>query len=321
MNLIKCYFTQSAWYKGAKKDSTPVGILWHDTAVTNDKGEHVGQVYLRRYCTPSADDPNKEELLKVIGKPMSDRHWNNANAETGVNAFIGKLADDTIGTVQTSDFTTQSWGCGKASKGSLNGYYYDSNGTKIRASEHWVQFEICDDGYKSKEYFDDVYKEACEFTALVCEECGIDPMGTHKFNGVDIPNITCHGEAHKLGFASDHPDVKEWFDKFGKTMDDVRRDVKDIIDSHIEDVEEPVVVVEHTYEDSHNVEETPTVVVEQPKEDVEAKEDVEEPATVEEDKVDDDIDPYVSVEEKRRQWWYKLIDCVVQLFKHIASKE
>lgn len=40
-----------------------------------------------------------------------------------------------------------------------------------------------------------------------------------------VPNILCHQDAHKLGLASNHGDVYNWFNKFGKTIDNVRQDV------------------------------------------------------------------------------------------------
>jgi hypothetical protein len=53
----------------------------------------------------------------------------------------------------------------------------------------------------------------------------LNPLGTFVYNGVTVPVITNHDEAHKLGFGNDHSDTNEWMSKFGKTMDDVRRDV------------------------------------------------------------------------------------------------
>lgn len=109
------------------------------------------------------------------------------------------------------------WGCGSGSKGSCN------NG--------WIQFEICEDGLSDKNYFNAVYKEACELTAYLCLTYKIDPKGTTTVNGVKIPNILCHADSHKLGFGSGHADVLHWFKKHGKTMNDVRNDVAKLIDN------------------------------------------------------------------------------------------
>lgn len=88
-----------------------------------------------------------------------------------------------------------------------------------------IQFEICDDGYKSKEYFEAVYKEACEITAYLCALYGLDPLGTFSYNGVEVPVITSHAESYKLKLGNNHGDPLKWLKKFGKTMDDARRDV------------------------------------------------------------------------------------------------
>lgn len=53
----------------------------------------------------------------------------------------------------------------------------------------------------------------------------LDPHGTVMYNGVEVPVILCHYDSHKLGLGSNHGDVYHWFNKYGKTMDDVRDDV------------------------------------------------------------------------------------------------
>ena len=111
------------------------------------------------------------------------------------------------------------WGCASGQKGSCN------NG--------WIQFEICEDGLKDKTYFEAVYKEACELTAYLCDMFNIDPKGTVSMNGVKVPTILCHADAYNLGLGSNHGDVLHWFPKFGKDMDDVRADVKKIMESII----------------------------------------------------------------------------------------
>jgi peptidoglycan hydrolase-like protein with peptidoglycan-binding domain len=105
----------------------------------------------------------------------------------------------------------ESWGCGKGSKGSCN------NG--------WMQFEICEDNLNDKTYFEAIYKEACELTAYYCKLYNLDPHGTVKFNGIEVPVILCHQDSYKLKLGSNHSDIYPWFKKYGKTMDDVRDDV------------------------------------------------------------------------------------------------
>lgn len=222
MNLIKCYQTNSTWYKGAKRNSTPIGILWHDTGAGNPN--------LKRYVQPLSTDSNYNEMMNLLGKNQYGNDWNHIERQAGLNAWIGKLADGSIATIQAGDWTMAPWGCGGGSKGSCNGNV-KVNGSTSYCGKHWVQFEICDDGYKDKAYFEKVYKEAVELTAHICKLYGIDPKGTVSYNGVTVPTILCHADSYKLNLGSNHGDVYPWFNKMGKTMDDVRNDVAKLLGS------------------------------------------------------------------------------------------
>ena len=46
----------------------------------------------------------------------------------------------------------------------------------------------------------------------------LNPLGTVKMNGIDVPVILCHQDAYKLGLGSNHGDVYHWFNKYGKSM-------------------------------------------------------------------------------------------------------
>ena len=95
------------------------------------------------------------------------------------------------------------WGCGSGRRGSCN------NG--------WIQFEICEDALTDKAYFEAVYKEACELTAYLCKMFSLNPQDNVSFNGVSVPVILCHQDSYKLGLGSNHGDVYNWFNKYGKT--------------------------------------------------------------------------------------------------------
>ncbi len=107
------------------------------------------------------------------------------------------------------------WGCGSGSRGSCN--------------TGWIQFEICEDGLTDKDYFNKVYKEACEITAYLCKMYNIDPHGTVNYNGVKVPTILCHKDSNDLGLGSAHSDVVHWFPKFGKSMATARDDVAKLL--------------------------------------------------------------------------------------------
>ena len=165
------------------------GVMWHSTAANNPN--------LRRYVQP--DDG-------LLGRNTAGNHWNVAKPDGQskcVHAFIGKLKDGSVATYQTLPWNTKGWHCG----GTAN-------------STH-IGFEICEAALSDKTYFNAVYKEACELTAYLCDMFNLDPME----DGV----IICHSEGYKRGVASNHADVMHWFSKHGKTMDDVRKDVKALL--------------------------------------------------------------------------------------------
>lgn len=216
MNLIKCYQTHSTWYKGARAGSKPVGVLWHDTAAGNPS--------IKRYVQPYETDTNYNEMIALLGKNKYKNDWNHIEHEAGLNAWIGLLADGSMATVQAGEWDKHPWGCGGGNKGSCNGYI-KKDGKTTWVDQHWIQFECCDDGYKDEAYFKRAYKEACEFTAYICELYDIDPLGTVMFNGVEVPTILCHADSYKLGLGGNHGDVYSWFKKFGYDMTNVRKDV------------------------------------------------------------------------------------------------
>ena len=208
---LVCMQTQSTCYKGTSK-FTPKGVLLHGTGANNPN--------LKRYVQPSdikpaADTYSKAEWLELLGKNQYNNDWNHIDRRAGLNAWIGKLADGTVTSIQTMPWDFSPWGCGSGSKGSLNNTH--------------MQFEICEDGLTDKNYFNAVYKEACELTAYYCKMYNIDPKGTFTYKGVTVPTILCHQDSYRLGLGSNHGDVYNWFNKHGKTMDDVRNDVANLI--------------------------------------------------------------------------------------------
>lgn len=149
---------------------------------------------LRRYVGP--DDG-------LLGVNRYGNHWNRAmDRQVCVHAFIGKLADGSVATYQVLPWDMRGWHGGGA-----------SNDTHIG-------FEICEDGLDDADYFGKVYREAAELCAMLCREYGL----TEK-------DIIDHSEGHDLGIASNHGDVKHWFRRFGKTMDDFRADVGKLLEA------------------------------------------------------------------------------------------
>lgn len=205
--------TQSTCYKETSKMAIK-GILWHSTGANNP--------YLKRYIQPSKTRPehdtyDREMWLTVLGKNKYHNDWNHITHTAGLNGWIGKLADGSITTVQTMPWNYRPWGCGSGTKGSCNA--------------GWIQFEICEGNLDDREYFNKVYKEACELTAYLCKLFSLDPNGTVLYNGVKVPTILCHQDSYRLGLGSNHSDIYHWFDKHGKNMNTVRKDVKALIEA------------------------------------------------------------------------------------------
>lgn len=186
--INQLFFTNNACYKANKKH-TPKGIMWHSTGANNPK--------LSRYVGP---DDGK------LGKNPYGNHWNQ-NKPDGrsvcVHAWIGKLANGEVATYQTLPWDIEGWHCGSGSKGSGNRMGY-------------LSFEICEDGLSDKKYFDKVYEEAINLSVYLCKKYNIP---------VNSTTIIDHTEGNKMGIASNHGDVKHWFSRFGKTMNDARGDI------------------------------------------------------------------------------------------------
>ena len=199
---IKCIMKNSTCYKGTNT-ITPKGVLWHSTGANNTK--------ISRYVQPYKTDSNYNEMIALLGKNKFRNDWNHITRNAGVNAWIGKLADGTITSVQTLEWNQRPWGCGSGSKGSCN-YTH-------------IQFEICEDGLNDRNYFEKVYKEACELTAYLCDMYNINPLGTFVYNGVTVPTILCHKDSYNLRLGSNHSDIYHWFNRYGKDMNTVRNDV------------------------------------------------------------------------------------------------
>lgn len=219
---VVCMLTQSTCYKGTTIGK-PVGILWHET--------NGGNPYISRYAQPSDNDPNKDKLLALLGKNKYGNDWNHVPRNAGVNYFVGKFTDGSVGTIQALPDNYRPWGCGSGVYGSCNGTPKKDGGPY----PFWIQFEICDDGYVDRNYFLKAYQEAVELTAYLCKLYGIDPNGTvtymdpDKKKPVTVPTILCHHDSNMLGLGSDHDDIYGWFNRFGKNMTTARADVSALL--------------------------------------------------------------------------------------------
>lgn len=217
---LQCFLSNSKWYKQSGTIA-PKGILLHDTAD--------GVKYLHRYVMPADNDPNKEELIKLLGKNPNNNDWNHGGKDKDAGLhFIGAIADGkTITTLQTADWTKRCWGCGSGRFGSLNDTH--------------IQWEMCNGDYNDVSWFKDVYEESVQLAAYLCNMFKIDPHGTFQYKGYTIPTICCHWDSFligwngipiykkgsKGGFGSGHTDIYEWnalYEYFGLSMKEIYGD-------------------------------------------------------------------------------------------------
>lgn len=204
MNLIQCLLTNNPCYKTGES-FVPMGIMIHSTGANNP--------WVRRYVQPTPNSANYAEVRALLGANNNGNDWNHDNAywqkyfkknlNVCVHAFVGKLADGSVASVQTLPWDMRGWHSGSGKKGTANDSY--------------LSFEICEDGLKDSKYFALVYKEAVQLTAYLCNLHNLDPLA----DGV----IICHKEGYQRGIASNHGDVMHWFPKHGKNMDTFRQDV------------------------------------------------------------------------------------------------
>ena len=157
-----------------------------------------------RYVQPVEGQKDEAQLKAEIGGNRNANDWNNPGLDVCTHAFVGKLADGGVGTVQTLPWNHRGWHAGTGTSGG------SANNTHIA-------FEICEDDLTDEGYFRKVYQEAVELTAMLCKTYNLNPLA----DGV----VICHSEGYQRGVASNHADVMHWFPKFGKSMDTFRADV------------------------------------------------------------------------------------------------
>ena len=208
---LVCMQTQCTCYKETQKMLIK-GILLHSTGANNPN--------IKRYVQPSEIRPKEDSYscdkwLSILGKNIYKNDWNHIDHKAGVNAWIGKLADGTVTTVQTMPWNFRPWGCGSGPKGSCN--------------DGWIQIELCEDNLKNEKYFSKIYNEVCELIAYLCKLYDIDPNGTITYKGIKVPTILCHQDSYKLGLGSNHKDIYHWFSNYNKDMVTARNDVTTLI--------------------------------------------------------------------------------------------
>ena len=173
--------------------------------LTENDCYRVGQTFVPKGVmlhSTGANNPNLRRYVQpddgVLGEG-SGLHWNRPGVKKCVHAFIGRTAAGEVAVYQTLPWTARGWHCGG------------------RGNDTHIGFEICEDGLEDEDYFRAVYRTAVELTAYLCRRFSLDPLAP----GV----VLDHREGAFRGIASAHGDVGHWFSRFGRTMEDFRRDV------------------------------------------------------------------------------------------------
>lgn len=159
-----------------------------------------------------------------VAQPSADVFVNTMNqsgATWGVHAILGDFHKGPGRIILVMPFNRRPWGCGAGGKGSYN--------------NSRVQWEVCEPrghtyaggtmiGYDVKaneDYFARMWALLVKFNVYVALECGYDASA-----------ISDHAEAHAAGMGSNHSDMGHWLPKHGKSMNDLRAEVKAILDAH-----------------------------------------------------------------------------------------
>jgi len=143
------------------------------------------------------------------------KQWNKSGVQKCVHAFIepnGKV-------YQTLPWDMRGWHAG----GSANNTHIGVEMTepayiKYTGGSSWVDKNPTE----TKKHVLATYQTAVELFAYLCEKFNLNPLG----DGV----IISHSEGYKRGIASNHVDVEHIWKKFGLTMSQFRKDIKEMMD-------------------------------------------------------------------------------------------
>lgn len=159
--------------------------------------------------------PSAEVMFSLMNRP---------SAEWGVNAILGDFDRGDGVILLVMPLERRPWGCGSGAKGSWN--------------NSRVQWEVCEPAghtyaggtminynvEKNARYFERMWKMLVAWNVYVAVKCGY---------GADA--IADHSEAHKAGYGSNHSDMSHWLPKHGKSMDALRKEVRQILNGEGEE--------------------------------------------------------------------------------------
>lgn len=188
---INCLLTQSSATKMDIK-----GIVIHSTELNNPK--------LNVYVQPPNNAKNRETILNLLGE---NSKWLGPTVTGAVHVRIGRAKNNEITSVQVMPWYNKGTRCGHGTLGSCN--------------DGWIQIEICSDGMEHQDYFNGVYQELIELVSYLCKVFNLNPKGDKV--------ILDHAKAFSLGYANNGTDISKWLNKYGKTLDDIIKEVAKIL--------------------------------------------------------------------------------------------
>lgn len=142
------------------------------------------------------------------------RRWDRPGVDACVHAFV---AEDRV--IQTLPWNWRGWHAGRGERGSANDTHISFECCEPAGHTYQGGEMVGYDPAVQRPYFERIYQNAAALCARLCRMYGLDP----REPGV----VICHAEGHRLGIASGHGDVLQWWPKHGVTMDDFRRTVED----------------------------------------------------------------------------------------------
>lgn len=143
------------------------------------------------------------------------KNWQSSKATVCVHAVLG--TDDNV--YQLLPWNYKGWHCGSGSKGSGNNTHIGVEMTEPGTIKYTGGGTFTDnDPAKTKAHVLATYKNAVSLFTYLCSKFGLNPLD----DGV----IISHSEGCKRGIASNHADVEHIWKKYGLTMQQFRKDIK-----------------------------------------------------------------------------------------------
>lgn len=157
-------------------------------------------------------------MIHSVGcpQPKAQSFINNWN-KPGANACVHAIVEPSGDVYQLLPWNHRGWhGGGNSNNTHIGVEMTEPDTIKYVGGAVWKE---TGDGANTKAHVLATYKHAVELFAFLCTMFSLNPMA----DGV----ILSHSEGHKRGIASNHGDVEHLWSRFGLSMDQFRKDIKD----------------------------------------------------------------------------------------------